>query len=129
MKKGNFEEIEKMANRVKWAFSIFLTLALIFVVYSGITMAAEGTGTELYTWVSNVRSMVSTLIGVLALLMIVIGGIMYATSAGNPKQTSVARDIIMSAISGVVLYILSAMLLGGSATEQGIIGKLFPPSS
>ena len=117
-----------MANRIKWTFFIFLVLALIFVVYSGITMAASGTGTELYEWVSNVRRMVSTLIGALALVMIVVGGIMYATSAGNPNQIKTAKEYIISAISGVVLYILSAVLLGGSATEQGIIGKLFPPS-
>jgi len=127
MRKRNFQKIGRMANQIKWAFFIFLTLALIFVVYSGITMAATGTGTELYTWVSNVRTMVSALIGALALLMILLGGIMYATSAGNPKQISTAKDIIISAISGVALYVLSSMLLGPSATEQGIIGKLFPP--
>jgi len=128
VKRRNFENLERMANRIKWTFFIFLVLALIFVVYSGITMAASGTGTELYEWVSNVRRMVSTLIGALALVMIVVGGIMYATSAGNPNQIKTAKEYIISAISGVVLYILSAVLLGGSATEQGIIGKLFPPS-
>ncbi|MBU1083189.1 hypothetical protein KKE14_02005 [Patescibacteria group bacterium] len=129
MKKGNFEDIEKLASRIKWVFFIFLTLALVFVVYTGFTMAqTSGDPNSLYTWVVSVRTMVSTLIGALALLMVVIGGIMYATSAGNPKQISAAKDIIVSAVSGVALYILSAVLLG-SATEQGIINTLFPPSS
>lgn len=127
MKKGKFEKIERMAIRIKWAFFIFLALALIFVVYSGITMAATGTGTELYSWVSDLRNKVSTLIGALALAMIIVGGIMYATSAGSPAQIKTAKEIVISAISGVVLYILSTVLLGGSATQQGIIGKLFPP--
>jgi hypothetical protein len=126
MKKGNFQKIERMASQIKWAFFIFLILALIFVVYSGVTMAATDS-TQIITWASEVRGWVSTLIGALALLMIVAGGIMYAVSAGNPKQITAAKDIIISAIAGVVLYLLSAVLLGGYGS-QGIINKLFPPA-
>lgn len=135
MKKMAVISLNQWAIWVRLAFFMFLILALIFVIYSGISLAAGGPGAStpplpLYDWVQKLLYAVSGLIGVLAVAVITIGGIMYATSAGNQKQISTAKEMIFSAISGVVLYILSLVLLGNFAGGQnitGIIGKLFPP--
>lgn len=49
--------------------------------------------------------------GLLALLMIVYGGIKYTVSAGNTGQQSDAKDIILSAVYGVVLLLASYLIL------------------
>jgi hypothetical protein len=50
-------------------------------------------------------------IGVCAMFMIMIGGYMYLTSAGNNTQTSKAKEIITDAIAGLVLALVSYILL------------------
>lgn len=50
-------------------------------------------------------------IGLAALLMIMIGGYMYLTSAGNTSQAGKAKDIITDAIAGIILVFVSWLLL------------------
>ena len=50
-------------------------------------------------------------IGIAALLMIVIGGYMYLTSAGNTSQIGKAKDFIRDAIIGIALAMVSYLLL------------------
>jgi len=51
------------------------------------------------------------LVGVLALGMIIFGGLRYATSVGNPSAQTDARDIITQAIWGVVLLLCAYLIL------------------
>ncbi|MDX2776379.1 pilin [Streptomyces caniscabiei] len=46
-------------------------------------------------------------LGMVAVLMIVIGGIRYTTSAGNSAQTKSAKDTILYAVIGLVVAILA----------------------
>lgn len=48
---------------------------------------------------------------VLAVLMIGWGGFKYITSQGNADQTNDAKEIVISAISGVLLLIFSGVFL------------------
>lgn len=50
-------------------------------------------------------------IGISAMLMIVIGGYMYLTSAGNASQTGKAKGVIMDALAGLFLALLAWLLL------------------
>jgi hypothetical protein len=50
-------------------------------------------------------------IGISALLMIMIGGYMYLTSAGNNASMERAKKIIWDAIAGIVLAMVSYLLL------------------
>ena len=52
---------------------------------------------------SAVLKAVQMMIGVLAIVFIVIGGIIYITSAGDEKRTSMAKTAIWAAIIGVSL--------------------------
>jgi hypothetical protein len=47
------------------------------------------------------------ILGMVAVLMIVIGGIRYTTSAGNPSQTKSAKDTILYAVIGLVVAIMA----------------------
>lgn len=50
-------------------------------------------------------------IGVSAMFMIMLGGYMYLTSAGNNSQTGKAKEVITDAIAGLVLALVSYVLL------------------
>lgn len=69
---------------------------------------------------ANVTSLVSAVLGLagmVAVLFIVLGGISYATSAGDPGKISKAKDTILYAIIGLVVTIISFVavqfILGG----------------
>lgn len=46
-------------------------------------------------------------LGMVAVLMIVIGGIRYTTSNGNPSQVKAAKDTILYSVVGLVVAILA----------------------
>lgn len=48
---------------------------------------------------------------VLAVLMIMIGGVLWLTSAGSPERVSTAKSFITAAISGLTLALLSFVIL------------------
>ena len=50
-------------------------------------------------------------IGISAMLMIVIGGIMYITSAGNTSSTGKAKGIITDALIGIVMALCAWLIL------------------
>lgn len=50
-------------------------------------------------------------IGVCAMVMIMIGGYIYLTSAGNTSQTGKAKGIITDALAGLLLALVSYVLL------------------
>ena len=49
--------------------------------------------------------------GALALIVILIGGFLYATSMGNPQQISKGKDLITGAITGLVLILSTYLIL------------------
>jgi len=67
--------------------------------------------TSLADLVQKIYSIALGLVGVLALGMIIFGGLRYATSVGNPSAQTDARDIITQAIWGVVLLLCAYLIL------------------
>ena len=79
----------------------------------------QGTGkSSLFTLVENIINLLLTIIGIIAVIMIIIGGIRYTTSAGDPGQAKSARDTIIYAIVGLVIAIMSYALV------NWVIGRL-----
>lgn len=59
--------------------------------------------------VSSIRIITNTILfaaGVIAVVMLIIGGIKYATSAGDPKTTKSAQDTILYSVVGIVVALL-----------------------
>jgi ABC-type Fe3+ transport system permease subunit len=50
-------------------------------------------------------------VGIISVIMIIIGGIRYATSAGNEKATQGAKDTILYAIIGLVISVLAFAII------------------
>lgn len=71
----------------------------------------------LSTRVGNVLAMVLSFLGVLFLILIIVGGIRWMTAAGNQDKVEKAKDMIISAIIGLVIvfsaYAITAFI--GSA--------------
>lgn len=62
---------------------------------------------SLFVLIGNVVNLLITIAGVIAVIMIIIGGIRYATSAGDAGQAKSARDTIIYAVAGLVVAIMS----------------------
>jgi len=53
----------------------------------------------------NGLSIVYFIVGIIAIVVIIIGGITYATSAGNPSSVTKAKNMILYAVVGLVVVI------------------------
>lgn len=72
---------------------------------------------------SNLVNILLYIIGILAVVMIIFGGIMYTTSAGDQAKVTKAKNIILYGIVGLVIAILSYAIV------NFVITKLFPDST
>ena len=93
-------------------FSLFSTTAVSAVTIMDGVNAAQGTGvpdslfgdTGIITTITNVLLFVA---GGLAVIMIIIGGLRYVTSAGNASSVTAAKNTILYAIVGLVVAFLA----------------------
>lgn len=63
-------------------------------------------------FIRNIINVLLFLIGAIAVIMIIIGGINYTTSAGDPKKTKVAKDTILYSVIGLVVALLAYAIVG-----------------
>jgi len=93
-----------------------LSTALL-AVFSLIPMTASAaittiTGSQtLAQIIGKVITWILAFVGVLAVLMLIIGGVRYVISAGNPAQTEGAKKTIIYALVGIVIVILAVILV------------------
>ena len=67
----------------------------------------NNTPTSLGGVASKVTNLLMYIIGITSVIMIIVGGFMYVTSAGNPDRAKTARATITSAVIGVILALLA----------------------
>lgn len=63
--------------------------------------------TDLTTFITNIINVLLFVIGAVAVIMIIIGGIRYVTSNGDQTQVKGAKDTIMYSVIGLVVAILA----------------------
>ena len=66
----------------------------------------ENTG-QVEKLVSTLINILSWVVGVAAVVVIIIGGLLYVTSAGDPQKATKARQAILYAIIGLVIVALA----------------------
>lgn len=59
----------------------------------------------------NALKTLSSFVGILAVIMLVVGGIMYITSAGDSGRTDTAKNIIKYAIIGLIVALVALILV------------------
>lgn len=62
---------------------------------------------ELQGRIKSALTTVYTWVGIIAVIVIVIGGILYMTSAGNPEKAKTAKNAIMYAVIGLVVTLMA----------------------
>ena len=93
--------------------------------------ASGGTGT-VDDLVKNVISLLLFVIGIVSVIMIIVGGIMYATSSGAAEKAKTAKNTILYSVVGLVVAIFAYAIVqfvysnvvgggggGGSSQQQG----------
>lgn len=84
-------------------------------IASGATCAkANGTSNNLFANGGVFQTIANTLIfivGAVAVIFLIIGGLRYVISNGDPKNVSAAKDTILYAIVGIVVAIVSFALV------------------
>jgi hypothetical protein len=110
---------------------IFLTLVAVFALTApsialaqdaksqlqcGVNAAAgeKGCGagnSDINTPVGKIVNLLSSLVGVLAVIMLIVGGFRYVTSGGNQESTKNARNTIIYALVGLVVVALAQIIV------------------
>ncbi|MFA6295843.1 MAG: pilin [Patescibacteria group bacterium] len=71
-------------------------------------------------FIARIVSYVLGFIGILLIVMIIYGGLLYMTSRGNEKQTETAKNVLTYAIIGVVIifaaYIIARVVISALTT-------------
>lgn len=72
----------------------------------------ERTAKGISYYIGMVYNFAAAIVGVVAVVMIIIGGIQYSASAGNPAALGSAKETITSAIIGLAIVLMSYLILG-----------------
>lgn len=83
---------------------------------------ATGGETSLRQLILTIVNYALTFLGILAVIMVIYGGFTYVASAGNDEAVGNAKKIIMYALIGIIIILLSfvivnAVLGAGTGTE------------
>lgn len=103
---------------VSFAYSVFAQ-----DIFEELNKAVEGTGLEgksdLPDLVSQVVSVVLSLAGTASVILLIVGGFMWMTSAGNEEKLKKAKGMIQAAIVGLVIVMLAYVVVS-FVFEKGI---------
>ncbi len=129
------ERIGKLLTTASWwlmgIFAVLLVATLAGTEVMGTQAATPGGAFGTFNaQICVIVNYIGTIIGTLATLTIVIAGIMYSLSQGNSKgglSIDTAKNMIVSALSGVALYILGSFLLLNPCGAPGaaILNRIF----
>lgn len=78
---------------------------------------------DIWVVVKNVINTMLYVLGALAVIMIIFGGIRYTTSAGDAKKVEQAKNTILYSVVGVVIALLAFAIV------NFVIGVIIPPTT
>ena len=85
-------------------------------IQCGINSAASGDcntqpSSSLDPTIKNIVNILSILVGVVAVIMIIIGGLRYVTSGGKQESVTAAKNTILYSIIGLVIAALAQVIV------------------
>jgi hypothetical protein len=122
------KHLKKFLTKISFTISILATLSFVAVTPAaaidvlsnscggGASVAGQGSGgksicgakgDDLTSIMHNVVNTLLIVLGMIAVIMIVIGGIRYTTSNGDASQIKGAKDTILYAVIGLIVAIMS----------------------
>lgn len=91
----------------------------------------DGCPEDLFVVFKNISNVVLGVVGIIAVIMLVIGGIRYMVSGGDSKKITDAKNTVLYAIIGLVICLLSAVIVNtvikvvptdtGETTETSLV--------
>ncbi|CAN5399857.1 hypothetical protein BH10PAT3_BH10PAT3_5470 [soil metagenome] len=75
------------------------------------TTNVDGAGTAANGLIKNVINIFSLIVGVVAVIMIIVGGFRYITSGGNDGNVSGAKNTILYAVVGLIIVALAQIIV------------------
>lgn len=88
---------------------------------SAICSNQSGAGTSVEALIKTIVNVLLFLIGVIAVIMIIVGGIRYTTSGGDSSALTSAKNTILYAVIGLVVAVLAYAIV------NWVIGAFTPP--
>lgn len=110
---GDPGKLQKAKNTIAYALIGLVVTGLSQVIITfvfNIVNAAEATG-DFRNSLLEILNGVLSILAVVAVIVIVIGGVRYMTSTGDPSKTKKARDTILYAAIGLVVCGIAAIVV------------------
>lgn len=110
----------KISRNFKKTFSIFAFSLLIFAIAATalavdyqplVSIPGINAGASLKDYLSGLYNFLISIVGILAMGVIIYGGMRYIVSAGNPAAMEDAKETIMSAVYGLALALGSWLII------------------
>ena len=109
-------------HKLTKAFTSVGLIALLFLVFApSMALAVEFDSNDvadttlptkdLKASITSIIGWALTFLGLIAVIMIIYGGFMWLTAAGNEERISKAKQIISAAIIGLVIILLAAAIV------------------
>lgn len=77
---------------------------------AGVPQDADAGG-KINTTIQNIIDLLSVAVGIAAVIMLIVGGFRYVTSAGNAETTKAAKNTILYALIGLVIVALAQLIV------------------
>lgn len=88
------------------------------IISNGVNNTGLNGGNNLETTVTSVINIILYIVGILAVVMVIIGGVKYTTSGGDQNAVTSAKNTILYGIIGLVIAILAYAIV------NFVIGKV-----
>ena len=88
---------------------------------TGVDSVNPGAETDLNGMISTILNVVFGVVGIVAVIMIIIGGVNYTTSQGDSQKIQKAKNTIMYGIIGLVVVLLAFAIV--NFVLNGLLGK------
>lgn len=108
---GNPQKTKTAMQSVLYAVIGFIVALLAQAIIELVTPIAPTTNADIGTVVTNGIQIFMWVIGISAVVMVIIGGLLYVTSGGDPGRTKTAKDAILYAIVGLIVAIMGGAII------------------
>ncbi|MCX6746473.1 MAG: hypothetical protein NTX00_05720, partial [Candidatus Parcubacteria bacterium] len=115
----------------------FITSSVSAQIQPGLNEIASplGLGTQdIRVTIANIIRVALGLLGIVAVVIIIYGGVLYLTSMGEPEKIKKAKDLLIAAIIGLVIILTSfaiasfiiSSILNATGVGPGVNGVIIP---
>ncbi|MDP2837841.1 MAG: pilin, partial [Candidatus Moranbacteria bacterium] len=79
--------------------------------WSGVSSGAVGAARTLTAIATDVLNFLLSIVGILGMIMLVVGGIMYLTAAGDENRMETGKKVVTYSIIGIVVALISLIVV------------------